>query len=74
MQERTPATPAPASGLLSDRAYAALRDRLISLQKRSLREQGFIGTSPMPSYRDTLTVQEIDDLVGYLVSLRGFNP
>jgi DNA-binding GntR family transcriptional regulator len=32
MQERIPATPAPASGLLSDRAYAALRDRLISLQ------------------------------------------
>jgi DNA-binding GntR family transcriptional regulator len=32
MQERTPATPAPASGLLSDRAYAALRDRLISLK------------------------------------------
>lgn len=32
MQERTPATPAAASGLLSDRAYAALRDRLISLQ------------------------------------------
>ena len=33
MQERTPATPAPASGLLSDRAYAALRDGLISLQE-----------------------------------------
>ena len=49
-------------------------DRLISLQKRNLREQGFIATSPMPSYRDTLTVQEIDDLVGYLVSLKGFNP
>jgi putative heme-binding domain-containing protein len=49
-------------------------DRLISLQKRTLREQGFIGTSPMPSYRDTLTVEEIDDLVGYLVSLKGFNP
>jgi DNA-binding GntR family transcriptional regulator len=32
MQERTPATPVPATGLLSDRAYAALRDRLISLQ------------------------------------------
>ena len=31
MQERTPATPVPASGLLSDRAYAALRDRLITL-------------------------------------------
>jgi len=49
-------------------------DRLLSLQKRNLREQGFIGTSPMPSYRDTLTVEEIDDLVGYLVSLKGFNP
>ena len=32
MQERTPATPAAATGLLSERAYAALRDRLISLQ------------------------------------------
>ncbi|HEY7258806.1 MAG TPA: GntR family transcriptional regulator [Gaiellales bacterium] len=32
MQERTPATPVPATGLLSDRAYAALRDRLVSLQ------------------------------------------
>src|SRR5512133_190975 len=32
MQERTPGTPAPATGLLSDRAYAALRDRLITLQ------------------------------------------
>src|SRR5213596_255596 len=31
MQERTPATIAGATGLLSDRAYAALRDRLISL-------------------------------------------
>jgi DNA-binding GntR family transcriptional regulator len=31
MQGRTPATTAGATGLLSDRAYAALRDRLISL-------------------------------------------
>ena len=31
MQERTPATTTGATGLLSDRAYAALRDRLISL-------------------------------------------
>ena len=31
MQERIPATTAGATGLLSDRAYAALRDRLISL-------------------------------------------
>ena len=31
MQERTPVTATGATGLLSDRAYAALRDRLISL-------------------------------------------
>ena len=31
MQEPNPATPAAATGLLSDRAYAALRDRLIAV-------------------------------------------
>src|SRR5512144_357242 len=31
MQEPNPATPTPATGLLSDRPYAALRDRLIAL-------------------------------------------
>jgi len=49
-------------------------ERLVSLQKRNVRAQGFISTSPMPSYRDTLTAEEVDDLVGYLVSLKGFNP
>ena len=49
-------------------------ERLVSLQKRNLKEQGFINTSPMPSYRDTFTMQEVDDLVGYLASLKGFNP
>jgi putative heme-binding domain-containing protein len=49
-------------------------ERLVSVQKRNVRTQGFISTSPMPSYRDTLTVEEVDDLVGYLVSLKGFNP
>jgi putative heme-binding domain-containing protein len=29
------------------------------------------GKSPMPSYRDRLTKQDIEDLVGYLASLRG---
>jgi cytochrome c oxidase cbb3-type subunit 3 len=29
------------------------------------------GKSPMPSYRDTLTASELDDLVAFLVSLRG---
>ncbi len=49
-------------------------ERLVSLQKRNLKEQAFVNTSPMPSYRGTFTMQEIDDLVGYLASLKGFNP
>ena len=49
-------------------------DRLVSLQKRDVREQEYIRTSPMPSYRGTFTEQELDDLVGYLASLKGFNP
>jgi hypothetical protein len=27
--------------------------------------------SPMPSYRDKLTTQEVADVVGYLMSLKG---
>jgi putative heme-binding domain-containing protein len=49
-------------------------DRLVSLPKRTVKEQVFAATSPMPSYRDTFTDQELDDLVGYLASLKGFNP
>jgi putative heme-binding domain-containing protein len=49
-------------------------ERLVSLSKAELRDYGFVPTSPMPSYRDRLTAQEIDDLVGYLVTLRGLNP
>ena len=28
-------------------------------------------TSPMPSYRDKLTTQELADVIGYLMSLKG---
>jgi putative heme-binding domain-containing protein len=49
-------------------------ERLVSVQKTNVREHAFISTSPMPSYRDTLTIQEVDDVIGYLVSLKGFNP
>jgi mono/diheme cytochrome c family protein len=28
-------------------------------------------TSPMPSYRDKLTTQELSDLVSYLMTLKG---
>ena len=47
-----------------------MSERLRSFNKSDLREHGF-AASPMPSFRDRLTSQEIADLVGYLVSLRG---
>jgi putative heme-binding domain-containing protein len=49
-------------------------DRLVSLSKSNVREQAFATTSPMPSFKGTFTDQELDDLVGYLASLKGFNP
>lgn len=44
-------------------------EKLISFWKTDLKEWGFT-PSPMPSYRDKLTPQEIADVVSYLVSLR----
>jgi putative heme-binding domain-containing protein len=46
-----------------------LDERLRSFDKADLREQSF-EDSPMPSYRDELSEQEIADLVSYLVSRR----
>jgi cytochrome c oxidase cbb3-type subunit 3 len=43
-----------------------------SFQKGELKElQRDTGKSPMPSFRGTLSASEVDDLVAYLVSLRG---
>ena len=39
-------------------------ERLVSLPKANLREFGYVKRSPMPSVRDKLSLQEIDDLVG----------
>jgi putative heme-binding domain-containing protein len=44
--------------------------RLRSLSKAEAREHGFVD-SPMPSYRDRLSPQQVADLVGYLTTLRG---
>jgi len=30
-----------------------------------------VKSSPMPSVRDKLSMQEVDDVVGYLVTLKG---
>jgi len=45
-------------------------EQLRSFVKTDLREFGF-APSPMPSYRGTLTDQEIADVVAYLASLKG---
>ncbi len=45
-------------------------EQLRSFVKADLREQGFVA-SPMPSAKTTLTAQEVTDVVGYLVSLKG---
>jgi len=44
---------------------------LRTLQKANLRESGFVEKSPMPSYREKLSAQELADVVSYLVSLKG---
>jgi cytochrome c oxidase cbb3-type subunit 3 len=44
---------------------------LRSFQKANLKESGFVEKSPMPSYQGKLSAQELADLVGYLVSLKG---
>ena len=44
-------------------------DKLVGFQKQDLREFGFL-PSPMPSYKDRLTSQEVADVVSYLISVR----
>jgi quinoprotein glucose dehydrogenase len=47
---------------------------LRSFVKSNLRDYGFVTRSPMPSYRDRLTPDELTDLVKYLVSLKLTQP
>ena len=46
------------------------KERLRTFVKGDLRDHGF-DKSPMPSYKDKLTAQELADLVSYLASLKG---
>lgn len=46
-------------------------ERLVSLDKSTLRRYEVLQASPMPSYREKLTRQELADLVAYVVSLKG---
>jgi putative heme-binding domain-containing protein len=47
------------------------RERLVSLVKADLREYTILSVSPMPSYRDRLSQDEVSDVVAYLLSLKG---
>jgi putative heme-binding domain-containing protein len=47
------------------------RERLVSLDKRELREYDVSDTGTMPSYRDLLSDEERADLLAYLLSLKG---
>jgi len=47
------------------------QERLVSLDKADLREFTILTTSPMPSYKDQLTADDLADLVAYLLSLKG---
>ena len=47
------------------------REQLHSLLKSDLREMNIVTTSPMPSYKGTLSDAEVADVVAYLLSLKG---
>ncbi len=46
------------------------KDRLVSVERRNLRESAIVEKGLMPSYKDKLTSSELADLVSYLVSLK----
>jgi len=46
-------------------------DKLVSLDKTQIRESTLVATSPMPSFKDKLSTQELADVVTYLASLKG---
>jgi len=47
------------------------QERLISLTKSDLREFTVLKTTPMPSYKDKFSAQELADVEAYLLSLKG---
>jgi putative heme-binding domain-containing protein len=49
------------------------QENLRALDKHDLREFTFVQHSPMPSFRNKLTAQEVSDVVTYLTTLKGAN-
>jgi quinoprotein glucose dehydrogenase len=50
------------------------KEQLRRFLKSELREQGFVDGSKMPSYRTTLSRQELADVIAYLATLNGVMP
>lgn len=46
------------------------KDKLVAFPRANLREFTFVDKSPMPSYKDKLSAQELADIVAYLNSLK----
>jgi putative heme-binding domain-containing protein len=46
-------------------------EKLKSFSKSNLRSYTFVDKSPMPSYKDKLSSQELSDVISYLASLKG---
>ena len=47
------------------------KEQLRTFSKSDLREHGFADGSTMPSYRSTLSRQELADVIAYLLTLKG---
>jgi putative heme-binding domain-containing protein len=50
-----------------------MKEQIRSFMIADLREHGFVDKSPMPSYRDKLTAQEVADVVAWLGTLKGID-
>ena len=50
------------------------KEQLRTFTKSDLREHGFAAGSVMPSFRSTLSRQELADVIAYLLTLKGITP
>jgi len=48
------------------------KENLRTFKRSDLREGAFVDKSPMPSFAGKLSAAELDDVVAYLASLKGF--
>jgi quinoprotein glucose dehydrogenase len=46
-------------------------DKMLSIDRSTVRESSILTTTPMPPFKDKLTPQELADVVSYLSSLKG---